>query len=407
MRLLIINLHLDIGGVETLLTRLIPVFKKNGVEVTLLLLRRKFNAELISRLDGCCRIRFLDELFPYTKKRIEEKLGSEFDIVFCTISYALIIGGWLVSRAGLGAPKFVPAVFQTHIYCEDSDSFHWCLTRHLVAKEINPQSMIFGNNAGRDIHAQKLGVDYSSSPIVRLFVEIDKYSFKCRKNLPRKKIVSIGKIISFKTYNFTMLDVISSLLSDGYDVEWHVYGDGPLLAELIARVKQRKLENQVILHGGIEYSQFESALADAFIFVGSGTSLIEAAACGVPALTTIEYSEAPISYGFISEIAGFDMIEPGLNMPIHQLADKIKYLLECDHDQYMGAQDACLNKAMQYSGDSIIVEYLRVFSDSKINGSCIHVSTYQLLRVFASFVTSRFHRMLSKRLNSNFLDTHK
>ncbi len=62
-------------------------------------------------------IRFLDDLFPVPgKNKINDRLGEKFDIVFCTISFALIIGGWLVKRAGLGHPKFVPAVFQTQIY---------------------------------------------------------------------------------------------------------------------------------------------------------------------------------------------------------------------------------------------------------------------------------------------------
>lgn len=394
MKLLIVNLHLDIGGVETLLTRLIPIFKEKGIEVTLLLIRRKCNPELMAKLDGSCTIRFLDELFPFSKKKINDRLGEKFDLVFCTISYALIIGGWLVKRAGLGYPKFVPAVFQTQIYCEDSDAYYWRLTRHLVAKEIAPGSMIFGNSASRDIHAQKLGVDYSKSAVVRLFVDVDKYQFKYRQDIPRKKIVSIGKVISYKTYNFTMLDVMSSLLREGHEVEWHVYGDGPQLAELAETVKQRKLEGQVVLHGALPYSKFESVLADAFLFVGSGTSLIEAAACGVPSLTTIEYSETPISYGFISEIVGFDMIEPGLDMPTHLLGDKIKFLLECDPASYREVQDACLQKARQYSGDSVIADYMRVFADSASNGSCIRVSSLQLLRVFTSFVGSRLQRLI-------------
>lgn len=394
MKLLIVNLHLDIGGVETLLARLIPIFKAKGIEVTLLLIRRKCNPELLAKLDGSCAIRFLDELFPFSKKKINDRLGEKFDIVFCTISYALIIGGWLVKRAGLGYPKFVPAVFQTQIYCEDSDAYYWRLTRHLVAKEIAPRSMIFGNNASRDIHAQKLGVDYSKSAVVRLFVDVDKYEFKYRQDIPRRKIVSIGKVISYKTYNFTMLDVIASLLREGHEVEWHVYGDGPQLAELAETVKQRKLEGQVVLHGALPYSKFESVLADAFLFVGSGTSLIEAAACGVPSLTTIEYSETPISYGFISEIVGFDMIEPGLDMPTHLLGDKIKFLLECDPASYREVQDACLEKARQYSGDSVIADYMRVFADSASNGSCIRVSSLQLLRVFTSFVGSRLQRLI-------------
>ncbi len=42
-----------------------------------------------------------------------------------------------------------------------------------------------------------------------------------------------------------MLDAIASLLREGHEVEWHVYGDGPQPEELAETVKQRKLEGQV------------------------------------------------------------------------------------------------------------------------------------------------------------------
>ncbi len=81
-------------------------------------------------------------------------------------------------------------------------------------------------------------------------------------------------------------------------------------------------------------------------------------------------------------------------MPTHLLGDKIKFLLECRPGKLPGSQYACLEKARQYSGNSVIADYMRVFADSASNGSCIRVSSLQLLRVFTSFVGSRLQRLI-------------
>lgn len=396
MKLLIVNLHLEIGGVETLLARLIPLLQKQGVEVTLLLLQNKVNQELLDAVTPFCRVLHLKDAFPYTRGHLRKFFGQEFDVVFYTIARALLVGSWLLGRADYRSTKTVLGAYQTEIFCQEEKQnyYHQKLVRQLVSQVIPPSSIIFGNTAGRDHHAAKLGIDLRESPVIRLFVDVEKYTFKDRSSLPRKKIVSIGRITDFKTYNFTMLPVIKSLVAKGHDVEWHVYGDGEQFDEFKQAVADLGLQERVFAHGLLKYSQFEQVLEDAFLFVGSGTSLIEAAACGVPSLTTIEYAKEADSYGFICDIEGYNLIEPGLDKKVYKLEEKIEELIKSKTAGYSKIQLNCANKALLYSGKSVIKEYIDTLNYAKNNGKNTEITTKDIILSIASFAKMKVYRIL-------------
>jgi glycosyltransferase involved in cell wall biosynthesis len=384
MRLLIVNLHLEIGGVETLLVRLIPRLVESGVNVTLLLLSNRINKEFAKALKPYCEIKVISNAFPYSKEKVQKFLGGNFDVAFYTISQSLIVGSWLLNRAGYSNVRVALGVFQTEIFCAPSDGWrlHRKYIHYLLRCAIPSKSIIFGNSAGRDSHAERLGVNFSDSPIIRLFVDVEKYNFKDKLRLSRKKIVSIGRVNDYKTYNFTVMPVIKRLRESGLDVEWHVYGDGEQFDKFKQYIEAYKLELGVFAYGPIPYSQFQAVLDDAFLFVGSGTSLIEAAACGVPSLTTIEYWPEAETYGFISEIEGFNMIEPGLNKKIYKIEDRVRQLISASDEDYLRIQAAERNKAFEYSGTSVVSEYVKSFNQIKMMGSPLRVGIAGLLMYF-------------------------
>lgn len=386
MRLLIVNLHLDIGGVETLLVRLIPLLNKAGIDVTLVVLQNRINQELRQELMPYCTIKYFGDAFPFNKNSIQKIFAGNFDIAFFTISQALVVGSWMLSKAGYSNTRTVLGAYQTEIFCAENEGwrYHRKLIHKLIKNTIPASSIIFGNTAGRDFHSQKLNVNLDESPIIRLFVDIEKYEYKDRSLLARKKIVSIGRITEYKTYNFTMLPVIRRLLDTGLALEWHVYGDGDQLDKFRKMISDLNLDGVVFAHGALNYSKFQSVLDDAFLFIGSGTSLIEAAACGVPALTTIEYCKEAQTYGYISEIQGFNMIEPGLDKPISSIEDRIKELISRSTEKYSTLQVQDYAKATQYSGKSVVSEYIDVFNRTKNSGATVHISTLQIIIYMAS-----------------------
>lgn len=362
MKVLIVNLYFKIGGVETILTKLIPEFSSRGHKVKLLLLQNRVDDELIKLIRDHCEIIFLKDLFPFGKKKIQKLLGGEFDVVLHTIGRALITGTWLFNRMGIKSSKHLILSLQTELFCPDPIYYHNRLLLKLMRDDVPASSIIFGNQAALINHQKKLGIDLSESRIVKLFIDTSQYVFSFKEMNSIFKIVSIGRIVEFKTYNFTMIDVIKKLLENGYQIEWHIYGDGEKLIDLKKEINANGLHLNIFLHGAIKYSNFQKVLQDADIFVGSGISLVEAAACGVPALSTIEYSKNPESYGFICDIQGQNLIEPGLDLPIYNIKDLIENYISASHEEKLSIATRCEEKTKEYAANGVVEQYIEIFN---------------------------------------------
>jgi 1,2-diacylglycerol 3-alpha-glucosyltransferase len=73
---------------------------------------------------------------------------------------------------------------------------------------------------------------------------------------------------------------------------------------------------------------------DALAFVGSGTAIIEASACGVPSVVGIEDDQEGLTYGFLHQTAGFAYHSIGLNYGITSIYERLNYLVHCSFDEY-------------------------------------------------------------------------
>ena len=85
-----------------------------------------------------------------------------------------------------------------------------------------------------------------------------------------------------KEYNLYMVDIVHRLRAKGLAVEWSVYGEGSLRSSIEARIAELNLENTIVLKGALPYERFGEAMQSAYVFVGMGTSIIEAGLCQVP-----------------------------------------------------------------------------------------------------------------------------
>src|SRR5690606_16390596 len=96
------------------------------------------------------------------------------------------------------------------------------------------------------------------------------------------KIVSIGRLSEMKEYNFYMIEVVAELIRRGYDVTWTVYGAGEFEEVMRTMIRERNLEGVIALAGPMPYERCRQVLSDAYVFVGMGTTIVEAAMFGVP-----------------------------------------------------------------------------------------------------------------------------
>lgn len=381
MNILIINYYLLIGGVETLLCKLISELKHEN-KITLLLLRKKTNVQLKKEIEINCEIIYLsDLLLGYT---IFKKKLNNFDVMLATNPDCFLWGSFILRLFRMKKTKILLGAYQTEMYCIDRTGTrkHRALIARKISNYLPKNNFIFPNRIVKKKHSESLGINYEDSPEIKIILDETRYKFVDKSLLDRNIIVSIGRIVDFKTYNFTVLKVIKKLLSEGYDLKWKIYGDGPLFHTLKKEIDNLGLENNVLLMGEIDHSEFQKVLCDCFLFIGSGLSLIEAAACGVPALTTIEYSKSAITYGFIGNIDGADLIEPGLNLPVNNIYDSIINLIILSKDDYLNIQRLCFNKTKEYSSKNSAKKYIEVFNNAKITNNYCGVSFLTLVKYY-------------------------
>jgi glycosyltransferase involved in cell wall biosynthesis len=371
-RILFINLYFKMGGVETLLLRLIRELKGRGFDSTVLLLRKAYDQALLDQLREHANVVFLTDVASALPGRLRSRVGADFDYIFATINYALILGA-LLQQFVYKKAHLLAGAYQTELFCPPvmAGFQHHQAIRDIFCNGVPDQNKIFGNDAAKSHHEVQLGRTFPEAPVVPLMIDVARYMPPTRHCVDRHKLVSIGRLCDFKTYNFTMLDVVSSLRERGYPVVWHIHGDGPDETRLHAAIAERRLSDAVILHGPLDYARFKEAVSDALVFIGSGTAVMEAAACGVPSIPAIEYANTADSYGLLHEIPGTSFFEPHLPYPRLPIEGLILRLLTATPEVYRHMENASVERIQPFSPKNVVdvtAKALLQSSPRRVNG---------------------------------------
>lgn len=170
----------------------------------------------------------------------------------------------------------------------------------LIVHALGMKNIYFMNEECRLEHAKNWGADLSPSPVIAL--PIDQHEPVWRSgNTSRVRIVSVGRLIDFKAYNLGAMRIVKACREHGVEVSWDIYGYGPLEAEMKALAEAMNVSQHVCLKGTLDYTNFSTVVAGYDLFIGMGTSVIEAAALGVPSICAI-IDEQTCSYGYVSDL---------------------------------------------------------------------------------------------------------
>ena len=145
------------------------------------------------------------------------------------------------------------------------------------------------------------------------------------KSIRRNEIISVGNLNKFKTYNEHVIRSLPQLLKK-HDIKYIIYGKGENYIFLKNLVISLKLTNNVEFKGNLKYSDFYRIVSESYLFVGSGTAVIEAASSGTISITGIDSCPSPLSYGFVSDIVDFDYNEYDISkrkIIFYDLIDKV------------------------------------------------------------------------------------
>jgi len=216
------------------------------------------------------------------------------------------------------------------------------------------------NEAVLNTHQAYFNNMFKGTNMIPLPVEVkahERNTEKINKNL----IISIGRLVEFKNYVIPVINLIAELNKQGYNFEYHIYGDGTLREKTEKEIKKCNAEQYVFLHGTLPYEKLSSVLEDKLLFIGMGTALVEAAANHVPALLAIESNNKPTTYGWLSEVGGGHVGEVMEGREEKLMKDYILQAFHATEVEYKTLADNSSKTADEFSITRMVDKYENAF----------------------------------------------
>jgi glycosyltransferase involved in cell wall biosynthesis len=389
MRILFVQPTMGLGGIETQILKLSHELADRGHDVTLLTTGAGSPALLAAVAEKARIVRHAAHppVLPPRPAGMEEP-----DIIYSCGSFALLLALHVRARWAPRARVVTGTYFgREYFFPPTHRGFFPNVVRDVLA-ELPDSNVVFATEGCRASHAAGIGRSFRDSPIVPVAGRRAVPEAAGRPVQPRR-VVSVGRIVDFKTYNFTMLDVLERLAAEGIVLDYEIYGDGDQLERLRAEVERRGLGGRVRLHGQLPYERFTEAVRDAFAFVGHGTAALEAAALGVPATIAIESAPGPASLGFFGERAGFNVGEAGtVADDPSNFADDLRRLARMSREEYDALALRGQRKANETSVERVVDGLLAAFEASA--HVTVPVSSATVVRAWATRVRWGLGRVL-------------
>jgi glycosyltransferase involved in cell wall biosynthesis len=353
--LLLYNGAFVFGGIETLLCRMSRWFIRNGWDVDVIVQRSQLLEGHVAPEARVFETGVpLSDLFDPSQLRafLETRRIEGVDVIFAYCQMTMVVGAFARhfvrnERCVSFAANFVPRYFEQF----EGRNFHpyALIFRYALKWAYRKETRLAmcSNYIGqlRDY----LG-DEESATFWPLPVSAAPYLGRARR--PRMgRIVSVGRLEPMKEYNLYMPRIIRELADQGLPVEWHVYGKGEYENEMQAAISRYDVGKSVFLHGALDYSRLPEVFDDAYVFVGMGTSLIEAAMSGVPNLMAYPYDREGLTHGPLHKLDFEDLDKPN---PRLSVLDELIRILRLSPDEYARESRMTQEYAMRFSEDAVM-----------------------------------------------------
>lgn len=386
--ILMIHHALVSGGIETLIVKLANKLHEKQFNITLIT-EPGGDESLRGNARNCTTMFEFKSLFLcfafYSRLK-----NIKVDVIYCFGPLQLLIGLWLKQRLFKQAKLLIGVYHPREYYSSKAKKPYLQKIIEQIVKKIPDQNIVFMNQACKERHSEGLGRNFANSAVIP--VPTGKFSLCNLSNSNSRKIISIGRLVSFKRYNFAMIQVIESLKAKGLCFEYHIYGDGEDYSDLSQAAQSSQAAELIFLHGTLNYAELPVILKDSFLFVGMGMAMVEAAAMGIPALVAIESEMKPLTYGFFGELDPSNTGETSNILPRHGLLEKIEFLSTATETQYVDLVETGRLNAASFDIDAIIGKYIEFYQQG------IEFQPPAMHWVLLKMVVANCCRIVKKRL---------
>ncbi len=348
--MVIIYSALDLGGIQTFFLRLAKSRFLKGKKTKIILYIPKelgvYNEYLYSELSKYAEIyhfddvflkKFLNWRFVFSHKlnvEILKKIFIDCEYVHVADAYSGLLANRFLHELNLEKP-ITFGVYHTMEYSWGSQKklpYFERVNREFVYKKNNSSNLICFSHETKEILEKRIGVKLNNAQTFRLGV-IERVNVEKKENFNHDivRICAVGRLTDFKTYNLWMPSVIKKIRERGFNVILDIYGSGELEEKLKLIVSEHT--GYVNLLPSFSYSKFSEVLSRYDLFIGSGTSIIEASSLGVPSIIGIESIESPKTYGYFCDFCDFEYNVMGLPFELQSVEDVIENFIKLNDSE--------------------------------------------------------------------------
>lgn len=362
-RILLVLGGLGMGGVETYMVRLARELSLKGYEVDVVLLSDKADEKLLASLSEVAEI-FVHESFPFLASSswinscipFNSLVNRFYDVVH--VVDIMTFGFVYFNRRVINFSCLSVGVYHSKEISWWRERSCYFRERLLQLYDENVDLTLSPSESVAILASKITGTPASNIPVLPLGIDLEVY----RSAAPLRstlKLISVGRLVDFKTYNKNVIVSLAELRKTA-PFEYYIYGDGPERKVLEELALSLGVSGHVHFMGEIAYSELKSVLNGAFCFIGSGTTIIEASAAGIPSVVGIESMEQPITCGYFSDVEGFSYNEADATTSRVGIVEVVKKLYEmCDED-YMACSERHRLKASQFDIKETVNGFVRL-----------------------------------------------
>lgn len=380
MKILFVYSSLPLGGIETFFVRIIKQLHAKNICVSVLFFSNKFEDNLIQELKQFATIYHWDDyvfipkyfknifpifklLFPLRINKIEKDLLSSTTHLHAPDTYSMLFSFRL-----LNGKKNVPittGVYHINEYnIKRFENYSFCKKLIQILQILPFQNILFFNEISQKFYNSVYDNKFQESIVAPIGIDLSIYAGQF-SGVQNNKIVSIGRLTTWKTYNFQMIEIIKKMNIQGIFLTYESYGDGEERENLENLVKKENLQDQIFFYHNIPYHLFKDTINNSLMFIGAGTALIEASASGIPALIGIENEPEAISYGFLHETKSYSYQEKELNETTYDFENFIKKLLNQTPTEYINECQMARDRAADFSIVTSTTLFLKMLNESR------------------------------------------
>ena len=182
---------------------------------------------------------------------------------------------------------------------------------------------------------------------------------RANRSSARICVVTVARLVPMKGYVEGLISAIAvAVHEEQLDVELKVIGAGPLMSRLKWIAFRSGISDRVTFTGAVSYGELPAVYRNADIFVGMGTTVLEAASQGVPVIISEAYTKQFRTPGLFSRQAGHELGEPSV-VAVSPMGDSLLISMLKDSSLRAAEGEAGRLRVLeQFSEDHIMTRFV-------------------------------------------------